>query len=198
MAPAPTSHAVANEKWVARKPNPTGPAKAPPYTPTCTIDVAAAGADGLSRTTANCSSPGHAQPRPNPSTVPSTSAGVPGTASSARPPAPSRRLAATTGKWPPARRSASQPCASRSVSPTTLPRVRVSPADPASMPRSTAEATRNTPSADDEPAARPEATPITDSAPVARSPGTAGVRSRPAVSRGVMSSADSASAAPAP
>src|SRR6185503_21172345 len=97
------NHAVGNDVCAASTPNPTGPTKPPPYTPTWTIEVAAAGADGLSRTTANCSSPGHDQPSPNARIVPTTSAGLPGRASNTSPPAPISRLAATTAMCPPER-----------------------------------------------------------------------------------------------
>src|SRR5689334_20965739 len=95
MVIAPAIHAVSNDVCAATKPNAIGPPNPPAYTPVCTIALAAAGADGLSRTTANCINPGHDQPSPNPRTVPTASAGVPGTASRASPAAPSAMLPAT-------------------------------------------------------------------------------------------------------
>nr|WP_279580185.1 hypothetical protein [Fodinicola feengrottensis] len=59
------------------------------------IEVAAAGADGLRRTTAKFTTPGHAQPRPKPAIVPITRVSWPGAASSASPTAPIASITTT-------------------------------------------------------------------------------------------------------
>src|SRR3954470_8019455 len=103
MAPAPhsiaiaaTVHIVGYPAAAATAPRPSGPMQPPAYTPVWVIDVAAAGAWGCSRTTAKFIRPGQDHPRPKPSTTPTTSGNVPGTASSARPTAPAASSPAMT------------------------------------------------------------------------------------------------------
>src|SRR5690606_21898458 len=153
------------------RPNSSGPSDAPAYTPVWVIEVADAGAWGCTCTTARFTSPGKAQPNPNPSTTPVTRATGPGTASSASPTAPTASSPTTvvTSPWTP-RRSASQPPDTRAVRQIRLPKVRVRPARPGGRPRVTAESTRKVPSPPAEAAPSATATPISSNALVARGP----------------------------